>query len=135
MMPVLHVEPCRLQEEQKDRVDDVGKLLKVSELHTVFTQHFPGVTSRRDALGHDALTESNSQQVVTHHVGSTNHGWPTDRCRAVPSNAETATGAEMAKSHLVTVAWQARHCQCYWEYIYIRELELSPGISPTLNGY
>ena len=51
------------------------------------------------------------------------------------SNAETATGAEMAESHLVTVARQARHCQCYWEYIYIRELELSPGISPTLNGY
>jgi hypothetical protein len=27
---------------------------------------------------------------------------------------------------------QARHSQCYWEYIYIRELELYPGISPTL---
>ena len=40
---------------------------------------------------------------------------------------QLATGAKMVKSHLVTVAWQAWHSQCYWEYIYIWEL----GISPT----
>jgi hypothetical protein len=49
----------------------------------------------------------------------------------VPKNAETATAAEMAESHLVTVAQQARHGQCYWEYIYIRELELHLVISST----
>ena len=42
------------------------------------------------------------------------------------------TGAKMTKSHIVTVAWQAWHNQCSWEYIYIWELELHPGISPTL---
>ena len=49
----------------------------------------------------------------------------------VPRNAETTTasGAEMAKSHLVTVAWQAQHSQCYWEYIYIWELELHLGVA------
>ena len=51
----------------------------------------------------------------------------------VPRNAEAATGAEMAKSHFVTVAWQARHGHCYWEYIYIRELVLYLGISATLK--
>ena len=33
----------------------------------------------------------------------------------MPINAETTTGAEMAESHLVTVARQARHSQCYWD--------------------
>jgi hypothetical protein len=52
----------------------------------------------------------------------------------VLKNAETATAAEMAESHLVTVARQARHGQCYWEYIYIQELELHLGISSTLKN-
>ena len=47
----------------------------------------------------------------------------------MPRNAETATGAEMAECHLVTVVRQARHGQCHREYIYIRELELHQGIS------
>lgn len=50
----------------------------------------------------------------------------------MPSIAETAGGAEMAESHYVTVARQARHGQCSREYLYIRELELHPGISPHL---
>jgi hypothetical protein len=40
----------------------------------------------------------------------------------------------MAESHLVTVAQQAQHGQCYWEYIYIWELELHLGISSTLKN-
>jgi hypothetical protein len=35
----------------------------------------------------------------------------------VLKNAETTTAAKMAESHIVTVAQQARHGQCYWELV------------------
>ena len=38
----------------------------------------------------------------------------------------------VAKSHILTVAWQAWHSQCYQEYIYIWDLELHLGITSTL---
>ena len=44
--------------------------------------------------------------------------WPRER---VLINVKTATDAEIAESHIVTVAQHRQHGQCYWEYNYIWE--------------
>jgi hypothetical protein len=51
------------------------------------------------------------------------------RCRGMPKPPLEPKWPKVTLSQWLR---QARHSQCYGEYIYIRELELHPGISPTL---
>ena len=55
-----------------------------------------------------------------------------DMCQEMSPLSPLPHWCQNGKSHIITVAWQAWHSQCSWEYIYIWELELHPGISPTL---